>query len=1495
MAAAVQVTPYIITDFPETLVTPSAHVKIAWQKTSDVIPTDSGTIYFSRSPGGGDIANYEFTVDNADIANDKVGERRQTWFYPEQQQDMGIGRYYGIVAWVQTTPMGSDTFYSNELPLIIEKTQPVEITAPSQDTIEALTPTFEWNANQGVPYYHVILSDEKISIDSSEGGELDVEGISIIWQAITPNTQITYGAPDPSGTITASPPPLSPGKTYSLVVLNNYGNNMMYTSKKFGLPKTFDIRGDTLKAPRNVYPDGQEITDSTFTFTWTNLDTGANTYKIYIYKSSGDDIIEGINAQLAVWDDEVGAGQFTDTGRVTIDAKSVLTENHYTWKVMAVDDKGAGTSGDTTGFDFTSPTGEMTLHTIERITAGGEVLSERAVGLVEIQVEVLGGSMEQPLAYYTNSSGRLSRDRPVGTYRVTAVKSGYNNVTRTITITEGETTRDTLFMSRPEATMYGDVVTAGGSGIDAATVTAVSERGDTVSTETDNSGNFVISCYESDWTVTASKQGYIPSDPLDATTAYGENENIGGITLQHVPYTLSGIVTNDRDEPILGVNVSLYQSSNKIGEVPSTPQSGAYSFSVQPGTYTLSATKVGFASASRTIEVTGSQQQNITLYPGAAEIRGKAVGKAFTEGAWSHAPITTARIHFAAAQGDTFTTTANATYGTYRMSLRARTAYTYWVSARGYDTMAPESLGTLAGDSTYELQDTLVRYAIIGGSVNTRDSTDGTTRPQENATVSLIDAARGDVVAETRSQADGSFEISGVEDGAYTVTAGAGGMILDSIFPAESLDVSQGRPVFTGSDSTALRLFLVPGAKTLSVTAMHNGGALDDARLKIQSPLQYTEALPAQIDSVGAGRYVVKVDAAQDSLLDLSFHAFTIPDSVDTFHAVVALNTVHMAADTLPVDDSGYVHLSLYASGGLDSAYCYYRDQTQRTFKAVRCSAATGDSLYAHVIPPRDGSYLEYYFLGYTGEDVYGDNSEVFRSYVKPSRRFSKLEIVPGSGDTLLYPDAYTVRLRFRGYYGDAFIPRELDDSYENKIEWSVVTPKADPAGELTDASGTAAAFRTDNTGGQPQRVVLAAALTDCRETRQDCPCTTYVTFRVAATALSEIEITRVDPVAPAPISNAAGSRAEFMAYGKGADSSVLSLTPLWRIGPSRAGRIDSNGVFTPADDFVGQVQIIAGIVDMPMEGTYQREDAEQPGIQVYHSVLPAAGADTVTNYNTCSIVIPDSAVRQGEEARLYMARRMLTNLFEQGRGGIRVVSNAFDIEEVNGVSFPAGEQDSIQIRIEAPSSHAKRAAQGGKGIYLARWDEDSLRWDTLSNSRTMVTAEKDTLVTANVRHFSWYAVAAIPQKTDVSLQVVPNPFSPYVTIRSQEVQDRSSISEPPPQGVQGGTWIKFRPSSRDNNRVQLRLRIVSVHGETVWAAALQDAAVGVDHYVWWDGRSRKKEINLKEHTDAVPGNDAAFYVRGNAMCRNGRYYVMLHVKDGEKKEHKLQEVILVK
>jgi hypothetical protein len=260
-----------------------------------------------------------------------------------------------------------------------------------------------------------------------------------------------------------------------------------------GSLKTFTIKGTQLHKPKSVYPVNKTLNsrdNPQIRFSWTDLDQRANTYKVYLYVGSP---INGIEGQVVLWQKEVMASDYEDTMSVEIDAASVMTTNKYTWRVIAIDDRGAGTAGDIVEFNYNVPSGVFRIKTMEQVSVN-DTVSSSPVGLVELKAEVLDGSMEAGMLY-TDFNGNLVRERPAGTYRLTAIKSEFMPQTQTVVLSENDTTEVTFYLERPQSTIFGGVYDVSGNRINLARVYAVSDLGDSSSALTDASGNFVLRAY----------------------------------------------------------------------------------------------------------------------------------------------------------------------------------------------------------------------------------------------------------------------------------------------------------------------------------------------------------------------------------------------------------------------------------------------------------------------------------------------------------------------------------------------------------------------------------------------------------------------------------------------------------------------------------------------------------------------------------------------------------------------------------------------------------------------------------------------------------------------------------------------------------------------------------------------------------------------------------------------------------------------------------------
>jgi hypothetical protein len=1457
---SVQAADYATVEIPVGVKAASNVISVKWvgavvrpNMMQTVLPPDSGRIYFSRYPGGSKIANYPDSVkvpyydtststlvDN--IYYGGTPPKRGISFRAMDQKNMGIGVYYCIIGWKFAT----GSYVSNEFQVIIESPDPVKWTSPS-GTITELTPTFSWNANSGVPYYHVILSDDVIKVDSSDGGKVDLKGLSIIWQAITSNTRMVYGTPDPSGTITADPPPLSPGKQYTWLVLNNYGNHAAFSSARIGSPGIFKIAGLPLNAPEGVYPKNVKLNSASskkIKFKWTNLDTNANTYQLYLYIGS---TYEGINAQLVVYQTEVMAEanmKRTDTMSVELEAASILTTNKYMWRAIAVDNKGAGTAGDTISFEYVVPECSLEVYTKEQVRAGNDVAISD-VGLVEIKLEVLDGSLEAPLLYYTDLDGQLARKRPTGSFRLTTKKDGYESQSRTINIKEGEIRRDTFFLVRPEATIYGKINDVSGKGINLAVITAVSDQGDTTKANSDALGNFVLNCYPADWRVSAEKTGYKSVLPKKVTVLSGEHYAYGTITLEQNPNTLSGVVKNSSGVTLLGAKVRLYQEGALIEEIPSTPQNGTFAFSIPSGTYMITCEKTGFTSYSAQIDVMSSKGITISMVPGAALVTGYVWGKTWVDSISVYAPITNATLKFVNVnKTDSFSVVTDNTYGDYKISLPGGQDYIVYSTANGFTSRAvPCKLATQA-KTTQVFMDTLQGRGMIHGIVML--TTDRSLKA--NVTINLMSTSTGELIATSKSSTSGYYEIKNLVDGKYEIVAGAEGYVLDSIIGSKTIEISDGRATPYRSD-----ILMVPGSKLIKWNVLND--TLFTGTIKLQSPLVKSIAIKDSLPNAGHGVYVMGCDAKQSEIIDLSYHRFSVPENATVFPDTFQMDLRHSAKDTL-VPVNGKVSITLRALSLLDSVYLYYKDPLWSTFSVEKILLS--DTVYTiSILPPKDGKSMQYYLKAWRGMDVYGYDKELYATYVAPDLgSLSKFEVIPSTEDTLVYPSGYSINFAIKGYYSSAFIPGEIAD--KNSISWDLVNAQGCAT---TSKYGLQNIVKTGTL--KSDGVVLLTITIDTTKTRMipGSKNSVIVPFKVSGSGLKKIIVKRTDAGNPNPIKNSNSDKAEFTALGYDDKGNQLSITPEWSVSPAFAGTINSSGIFKPSTDYVGYVHIYAQ--SSSVAGEYISEGSSQAGLNVRYMIMCKSIPDTALTSQGCRIIFPAGIVKEGDVGLLDFSLKELNNKMNRGSGLYQTVDTvAYEIKEVENVQFNMT-SDSLRIVMDVPDVYSKM----NREVVIGRWNTDSLCWNLLPNS--IVSADKKS-VSASLAHFSAYSLLK-KVGVSMSLDISPNPFSPYV---------RPAMPKIP----YFGTCISFMAELQGEDKHRVNVRIYNVTGDLVWAITIRNAE-NRPYQVWWDGKTLNKEAEYDPRTNTVPGE---------MMCRNGRYFVVVSSIDRTGKEKRLMKQIVL-
>lgn len=1541
-----QSTPYVLTDFPVSLMVPDTTIWIKWAgvNTNDSLdyPDSGGVIYYSSSPGGSNLENYtdSITVFEPDtglnllLANNYLftgtPKERGSKFIPENN-GMTPGKYYFVVAYrftITNFGVSKDTFFiSNEVPIIIETPTAVELTAPQTGAeIEELTPTFSWKSNPGVPYYHIMVSDEEISFDVDSG---TVGGLSIIWEAITANNQIIYGSSDPSGNLSADPPPMSPGLGYSWVVLNNYGNHPAYSSTKFGIPANFSIAGEGLDAPVNLYPledtTISSLLASEIEFKWCNydsikdstyLDENVNTYKIYVYVNA--DLGDEIDAKTVVWSTEVTAGQFAgdSIASISFNAASVLTDNTYSWKVIAIDAKGAGTSGPLSTFTYQTPSGTMVVKTREKITSGGSTV-EKNVGLVELKLEVLDGSNDAPLLFYTDNNGYFSRERQAGTYRVTTIKEGFNSQSKTITVYDTVDNPDAVifYLERPDATVFGKVIDNSGLAVNLAELVAVSERGDTVYAETDPSGNYSINCYGADWSIYARKDGYISSETIDTTAGSGESVNLESrFVLTKNPYTLSGFVKNSDGDAILGAKVQLLLEGVVLDQIPSTPQTGAYSFTVENGTYVISAEKVGFSSYKDTVIVLSSMQKNIVMSAGASLVSGYVVGSSYnSSGQLIYGPIKNATVKIidtSSTSPDTVTATTDAVYGSYSKSIIGGGKYYKVQASKSGYALNNDSVGNLVlienGKTYTNVNDTIMALASFTGRVSYTSQLSG-------VAVNLINLTTSDISASSQSDAVGDFEVRDISSGGdiLKLSAGLEGYVVDSIIlytsiqaiTSDSVRVVDGRVLAdrNGEPIDSVVIYLESGDKNLNWSLLTGSTPVTTASIKVKSPILKTISVADTLSGVGPDNYIVIVDADADSIIDCSYHIYTLSDGADTnLTDTIALSAIHNAQDTIETDSLGYVTLSMEMIGDTaDSGYVYYRDVSSPTFKSaalVKGATALGRTPYSSVLTDaKDGSQLIYYFTIYRGADKFGYDQEVYRAYVKPNTSvISRIAINPISQDTMIVAADDELEFSFGAYYGSKY--KLIDSLPETNVSWGFATGKA--FGCSIDGSGSKVTINTAKNGSGDSIVVLQATFNSVNgyKVASGVDSVTSVYFKVLQYKIDSIAIRRTNEDGRGYITNSSSERSEFIAVGiiKNADSTEteVNVTPVWRVIPTNAGII-SDGVFRPSDNYFGRVDVYADAGRK--DGYYYQLDGR--GLPV-RFIIPVAG-DTVTNglgylqnNEGCEIVFPANEVALGDQIEMSLEVEDPNNLVflsstikedstneEKLTGKFDLVGSVYDINVEKGILDTAnGVSETVILGVPLAYQEEVKA---GNPFYIAHWNVEGNEWIPIE--ATTKTEDGSRLI-APVNHFSRYAILAQPRKTNSDFNIYPNPFSPHVKPKA-----RDGIM------AQFGTCITVNPVSKNFSTLNVQIDIMNMVGTKVWSVLLQNAVSSKEYKIWWDGKTVRTTRALGIDHLVGTEQDGVYMIEGERICRNGRYIAVLTIEDSDTKKQYKKSIILFK
>jgi hypothetical protein len=778
-------------------------------------------------------------------------------------------------------------------------------------------------------------------------------------------------------------------------------------------------------------------------------------------------------------------------------------------------------------------------------------------------------------------------------------------------------------------------------------------------------------------------------------------------------------------------------------------------------------------------------------------------------------------------------------------------------SADGFVKKEEPIIITTTPKKTMNFYDTLQGLGMISGKVTMSENGDAV----GYANVSLVDPATGEVVSSGKSTLNGTFELKNIPDGSYTFSAAKEGLVIDSIAGGDTVTFDDGK-----ADRSSAKIYLEPGDKTIRWEAVGiEGGA---AAVKMQSPLVRTLTVDDSITKSGPGLYIVSVDADDNSIVDLSYHRFSVADTEEVHTDTVYMNVVHTADDTLEPDE-GKISLVLRSETELDSVVLYYKDAVASAYRTLRDTEA--DTIFTfEFIPPKDGSTMLYYFMAYSGSDIYGYNKEVFSVYVLPDMSMlTRFEIIPSSEEALSLPSEYEAEFEMRGYVSSAFIPDTTLP--ENGISWSlsnaqgcVLESGSGLSTVVTTGSGKTSEAVELKVTIDTSKIILASGLEN----------ELTVKFNFSGAPVISISVLRTDAGNPQPITTSPTDQAEFSALGSDEDSTALDLSPSWTICPTGAGTISRHGVFKPAENFAGTVRIFATVGKVT--GEYRLDDNSAPGLSVRYMIMNKAGSDTVSNRLGCSVIFPPEVVGENDIGLLEITNTALKNQFKRGFGKVRSVDTlAYDIRQLENVVLNL-EADSIRLVLDVPESMQGKAKSGKNNIAIAQWIDDSLSWSVLENS---LVASDGKTVSAGLTHFSRYSIVYEPTD-NLSMGIAPNPFSPYIVPHYNPFNPDERVPQ------HNGTCIRIQ-ADISVSRVEARLRIYSILGDLVCSYLIQNAD-NLPYYIWWDGRTTEREVQ-------PDGANHVIALKGDKMCRNGRYFTVLSAQINGKQKKVMKHLVLMK
>jgi hypothetical protein len=460
----------------------------------------------------------------------------------------------------------------------------------------------------------------------------------------------------------------------------------------------------------------------------------------------------------------------------------------------------------------------------------------------------------------TTTTGQFSFNLKQGTYHIQASRDNYSAAPGSlpgcdITVSVGQTVTGINFtLQANPSSVSGSVTLSDGTPVSGATV--LSSGG--ASAQTAASGAYTLSIPAGSFTLSAAKEGYGSPAPVSLAVAAGQN--LGGVNFQLSPNAavISGTVQSG-GEAVAGALITAVNAANGDSSSSMASASGAFSISVQPGTWTVAAGKTGFISASTTVTVGPGQRSGGTVFslvPNTSRIIGTV-----TDGSAALRNVSVA-IEEVGNPSNAISTTSGAD-GSFTTTVTAGKSYTIRAAMLGY-VSASMTTAILSSGTSASFAFTLVAApSSVSGLV-----VGNLSQPLYPVKVYVVSQAMQPIDSAVTDNS-GAYRF-GLQAGAFTIVARAPGYLTDSV--AVSLTV--------GQSLSGINLLLIDNFSVISGTVMNKTNGLSNALINVTGESGGATATSSAdggflVPRLVGGMYAVKIshDGFADTTLVVSLAA----------------------------------------------------------------------------------------------------------------------------------------------------------------------------------------------------------------------------------------------------------------------------------------------------------------------------------------------------------------------------------------------------------------------------------------------------------------------------------------------------------------------------------------------------------------------------------------------------------------------------------------------